>query len=163
MNTMTIRKIAKKVFSVLPVGSGIMYDKNQQSKSTKERDSRIKNNLINIGHSIYAITGLLYLMVGINVGVWTPQQYKEHFEKIKLEKVQKEQQRNLVKTQTEQYNQKLFGKNGYAQKDDNLEISSSERFEVCEKAGLEHAIRFPHLSVKDLERAVKSYEADNQK
>ena len=93
-----------------------------------------------------------YAIMGVTSNLWTPQQYKQYFEKIATEKVQ-----------VEKYNQKLFGENGYAQKDNNSKISFDERFDAYKRVGLEGKIIFKSLSAEYLERAVRSYEADNKK
>lgn len=149
---MILKNIAKKVVSVLPVGSGMMYELDRSNKSIKERERGIKYICKSLLHASYTVVAGVYLIAGGVFDCWTPNQYKQVFEKLKTET-----------TQRKEYKQKLFGVNGYADKDGDGKINSSERFEVYEKAGLEDRISFRELSLEDLERAVKSYEADNKK
>ncbi len=155
---MTIKNIAEKVAGVLPIGSGIKYNINQFEKPIEERDSGIRYIGKILGHATYTAVFGAYVLIGSVGGIWTPQQYKQAFEKVKA----RNEQNKIEIAQTEEYKQKLFGENGYADKDGEKGISPSERFEVYKRAGLEDKIIFPELSVKDLEKAVKSYEADNQ-
>ena len=151
MNSMTMKNIAKKVAGVLPFGSLIVYMGKQWDKPREERDTGLKMEFKVLGHGLYLAGAIAYLACGSTYNTWTSKQYIEAFEKIKIEITQKEE-----------YKQKLFGENGYADKDGEKGISASERFEFYKKVGLEDKIIFPELSVEDLEKAIDSYEAENQ-
>ena len=155
---MNIKNIAKKVAGVLPLVSGIKYNINQFKKPIEERDSGIRYVGKPLGHAIYAAVFGAYVLIGSVSGIWTPQQYKQGFEQVKA----RIEQNKIERAQTEEHKQKLFGENGYADKDGEKGISPDERFEVFKRAGLEDKVIFPNLSAKDLKKAIDSYEADNQ-
>lgn len=148
---MTIKNIVKKVLGVLPVSGFITYEINRVNKLPKDRDEGFKYIFKSGFHVFYLAVFGFWFLNGSATGNWTPNQYLQHREKLKIEEVQKEQ-----------YKQKLFGKDGYAQKDDDLMISFEEKLEFYKKERLENKIIFSDLTLKELEKAVKSYEFDSQ-
>jgi len=145
----------KNLTKYFPIGSGINYIDDQEKKPIKERDDENKNLLKMICHTLYAgvsfLIAIKYLSFGIVAGTWTPKQYRKLFERYRIK----------IK-QSEEYKQQIFRTNRYIDTNKDGEISFDEKIEFYKRAGLKEKIRFPELSLNDLERAVKSYKVGNK-
>lgn len=113
------------------------------------------------GTSISVVVGAIYGLLSLTTGEINP---------ITAIRVENERRENVERLK-EEYIHKLFGPNGYSNRDGRPGLSPEEQSDVYKRMGLglfiEGQTRFPYdpnrtgrPSLQQLERAVKSYEAE---
>jgi len=155
----------KNIIKYLPVGSFIHYFRNDLKKDWNNI-SVLKRRLT--GHFLYAACTLValstYSNIVISTSEWNPvKQTSVIVQRVKQGRIELQKYKTLEN--------KIFGEKGYADKDGNG-LSVEETIEAFEKMGLKDKISvhrlgngnfqisYPTPTLKDLEKAVKSYEAE---
>jgi len=146
---MEIRKALSNSWRYLPFGSFINYTSSLPDiEPNRKKINRIRLTcLAHIAYAAFAVTAVgSYFSIGTDTNEWNPLKQRKALQELRLnqeqEKIRKQELVDILTMMVDENH-------------DGLDID--EKFRAYKAMGLGSEIRFPEVSIKDLEKGIVSY------